>query len=150
MANYKLNFSCEDFVPSRKCIFIKRISDVEDETFLYNLEFYLAKYKFDGVCYVGEEVGEVLEEFFSQELWEKAVMMQTRVIGFYLVGNVNVQTPLFKDRYLFVQNCKTYRIETKKVTFNPTPAPNGSEKSLRALESLVRKLVSDANEEAGE
>ena len=151
MAEFKLNFSCEEFIPSKKCFFIKRISNVDDDTFLYYLEFYLEKYKFDGVVYVGEEIGGVLEEYFTQELWEKSVMMKVPVIGFYLVGEgVNIQDPVFKDRYLFIQNCKTFKIESKAVTFNPQAHPCDSEKAIKTLENMVKTLVKNANEKAGE
>lgn len=151
MANYILNFSSEDFVPSSKCFFIKRISNVKDETFLYNLEMYLEKSGFNGVVYVGEEIGEVLEEHFSQELWEKSVLMKVGVIGFYLSGDdVTLQHPTFKDRLMFVQKCKTYRIETKFVNFNSKAFPVESEQNLKVLEGLVNILVKKANERAGE
>lgn len=151
MANYTLNFSNEDFIPSKKCFFIKRISNVEDETFLYYLEFFLEKYNFDGVVYVGEEIGEVLPEFFSQELWEKAVLMKVNTIGFFLSGeDITINNPLFKDRYLFIQNCETIKIEVKSVTFNGRSYPVESEKSVSLLEKMVKTLVENANKKASE
>ena len=134
------NYSDEEFIPSKNGIYIKRFSCHQDDAFVYAIKEFLEERNYDGICYVGEERGEIPFENINQEYWDKAVMKYTTNVIIFMSGKEYSLANDDVKQYLMYSYELTKK-RKKNIIYNYIRYDAGSDEDYQELKRLINRIL---------